>query len=135
MPKLSPSIKSLLSTPLSNPNPHPLPPLSALTSTLDKIRSRSAPGKIGPETWLTVLSAAGVTVNSPESYVGIWDWARPILRQGLKTGDGRRLDGLEGERWGAGMMREVGLKCISFNGVSQSFQVQGYANSPDSQDY
>lgn len=125
MPKLSPSLKSLLSIPASNPHSLPIPPLPRLTSTLDNIRSRGAAGKIGAETWLTVLAAAGVTVNSPESFVGIWEWARPKLREGFNVpaegGSGlREVKGVEGERWGAGMMREVGLKCISFNGVSRS---------------
>lgn len=118
MPKLSPSIKSLLSAPVSNPHPYPLPALPKLISTLDTIRSRASSAGVGTEAWLTVLSAAGVTVNSPASYVGIWEWARPILREGYKVSSGRRVEGLEGERWGAGVFREVGLKCISFNGVS-----------------
>lgn len=132
MPKLSPSLKSLVSLPRSSPSPLPALHPRILHSTLDSIRSAAtnpsdtptSSSQIGSEAWLTVATAAGVTVNSPETFVGIWQWARGILNsEGIQAGSGsgsggKRVEGLEAERWGAGLMREVGLKCISFNGVS-----------------
>lgn len=128
MPKLSPSLKSLLSLPASSPFPYPSPSIPKLHSALNTIRTRAESGGAGPEAWITLIAAAGVTVNSPESFVNAWEWARPFLRgdqgEGVKLASGRSVRGIEGERWGAGMIREVGLKCISFNGVSLALAVQ-----------
>jgi hypothetical protein len=47
-----------------------------LTSLFDKITSKGEKYGVGHETWLTLSTAALVTVNSPESVGGLWEYAK-----------------------------------------------------------
>lgn len=96
--KLSPTLKSIVN--LSSALPSGIPaPSPAITSKLfDTIRSK-APPNLSRHAWLTLGTAALFTVNSPDAICQLWNYA------------GRNKED-------AVVMREVGLKCISFNGVS-----------------
>ncbi|OXG72865.1 hypothetical protein C348_06227 [Cryptococcus neoformans Gb118] len=111
--KLSPSLKSVLN--LSSALPSGIPaPSPAITSKLfDTIRSK-APSSLSRYAWLTLGTAALLTVNSPEAVCQLWDYA------------GRSKED-------AGIMREVGLKCISFNGIPRTINGLGAlrAHLPD----
>lgn len=105
MSRLSPALKSLIALPSALGAPIPAPPLSRLTPVLDKLRQRAEQGGAARQAWLAVGTAASVTVNSPQTLCRVYDYAA--------NGD----KGKEGAEVAAGM-REVALKCISFNGVS-----------------
>jgi len=74
--KLSPHLKALINAPHSLPSPIASPGRAALNQLFDKISSRGEKYGIGHETWLTLSTAALVTVNSPESVGGLWEYAR-----------------------------------------------------------
>lgn len=116
--KLSQTLKSLISTPSCRPNAFSSPSRSALTNLLNSIRSKSESNGIGPETWLTLSTAATCTVNSPEALCGIFDYATSEgnVKENKMFGKGKEKDiGV------AACMRETALKCISFNGVSMRY--------------
>lgn len=68
---------------------------------------RAEKGGAGRNAWLTLGTAASVTVNSPETLCAVYDYAA------------KRSEGVKGGVEVAAGMREVALKCISFNGVSR----------------
>ncbi|WWC91428.1 uncharacterized protein L201_006374 [Kwoniella dendrophila CBS 6074] len=103
--KLSPSLKSLVNSSGSLPTAIPAPSFSVTSKVFDGIRS-NAPPYISRKTWLTIGTATLITVNSPETLCQLWDYA------GKKVED-------------AGIMREVGLKCISFNGIPRTINGLG----------
>lgn len=74
--KLSPALKSLISAPHALGAAIPSPGRKATTALFDKIRTRGEAGGVGRESWLTVSSAALVTVNSPEGVCELFDYAR-----------------------------------------------------------
>ena len=102
--RLPASLKALISTPSALGSALPSPGLPALLPVFDRIKTRAEQGGAGKDAWLTLSTAATVTVNSPDSLCALYDFAS----EGDKGGKGRDT---------AGVMREVGLKCISFNGV------------------
>lgn len=108
--RLPTSLKALISSPSALGFPIPSPGRAILAPVFDRIRSRAERGGAGRSAWLTLGTAATVTVNSPESLCALYDHA-----SGANVGVG----GDKGEKGAevAGVMREVGLKCISFNGV------------------
>ncbi|WWC64301.1 uncharacterized protein I303_106911 [Kwoniella dejecticola CBS 10117] len=107
--KLSPSLKSLVNSPSSLPSPIPAPSIATTSKLFDSIRAR-APSELSRNAWLTVGTAALLTVNSPEAICQLWDYA------------GRNKED-------AGVMREVGLKCISFNGIPRTINGLGALRS------
>jgi hypothetical protein len=74
--KLSPHLKALINAPHSLPSPIASPGRAALNQLFDKISSKGEKYGIGHEAWLTLSTAALVTVNSPESVGGLWEYAR-----------------------------------------------------------
>jgi hypothetical protein len=74
--KLSPHLKALINAPHSLPSPIASPGRAALNQLFDKISSKGEKYGIGHETWLTLSTAALVTVNSPESVGGLWEYAK-----------------------------------------------------------
>ncbi len=74
--KLSPALKSLIAAPHALGSPVPSPSKRATLALFDKIRSEGESGGVEPESWLTVSSAALVTVNSPETVCALFDYAK-----------------------------------------------------------
>ncbi|OCF54407.1 hypothetical protein L486_07955 [Kwoniella mangroviensis CBS 10435] len=103
--KLSPALKTLVNLPSALPSSIPAPSQQVTTKLFDSIRS-NAPSDLSRHAWLTVGTAALLTVNSPEAICQLWDYA------------GRNKED-------AGVMREVGLKCISFNGIPRTINGLG----------
>lgn len=104
--KLSPAIKALLAAPHSLGTARPAPARPTLSSLFDRIRSRGESNGVGPESWLTLSTAALVTVNSPATVCALFSYAAE------KRGD------VEDQVRAAAVMRETALKCIGFSGVS-----------------
>ncbi|KAK8843937.1 hypothetical protein IAR55_006729 [Kwoniella newhampshirensis] len=103
--KLSPTLKSLLALPSARPGGIPSPASPVIAKLFDSIRSK-APSDLGKDAWLTLGTAAIMTVNAPDALGHLWDYA------GRKSTD-------------AAVMREAGLKCISFNGIPRTINGLG----------
>jgi hypothetical protein len=106
--KLSPAIKALISAPHARGSALPSPSPQRLNSLFDTIRSRARP--ISTPTFLTLSTAALVTVNSPQSLCDLYSYVE-------KDGDaGKNVEA-------AAAMRETALKCISFSGIPRVSRV------------
>ncbi|KID69463.1 hypothetical protein MAN_01977, partial [Metarhizium hybridum] len=104
MAKLSNSLKALINAPFARPGPTPAP--AAMRDVLGSIASDAAQKKIGTRPWLAVSTAATMTLNSPDSL--------PMLHAIASSQRG------QSPVQTAEFMREVGLKCISFNGIPRT---------------
>ncbi|KAJ9145416.1 Dol-P-Man [Pleurostoma richardsiae] len=120
MTKLSPALKELINASFSRPGPAPAP--AGIKDLYLKIAREAGERKIGPRPWLAVSAAATITLNSPDSLSALY-----AVATGPRTPS--RLDDVPA----AEFIREVGLKCISFNGIPRSINVLGAfrASLPD----
>jgi hypothetical protein len=107
MSKLSPSLKSLISAAHSRPGPVPAP--RNIEALYSKIEREAIAHQLGRPSWLALSTAATMTMNSPDSMVALYKAAGASK----PTSEGVAI---------AEFMREVGLKCIGFNGVSVYYQ-------------
>jgi hypothetical protein len=115
--KLSPALKALIAAPHAMGSAIPAPSRPIITSLFDGIRSRGESGGVGSESWLTLSSAALVTVNSPETVCELFTYAA------------NRKGDVQDQVHAAGVIRETALKCISFSGVSG-----GVGDAPEKRD-
>lgn len=107
MSKLSPTLKSLISAPFARAGTTPAPPhIASIYSSLAK---HAESRKVAHPIWLAMATAVTMTMNSPESLSVLHSTAS--AEKPLKTAI-----------LNAELMREVGLKCIGFNGVSHSVE-------------
>ncbi|KAI9645954.1 hypothetical protein NHQ30_005391 [Ciborinia camelliae] len=104
MSKLSPSLKALISAPYARPGYAPAP--RNIRSVFQKIEEEASTNNVGLPSWLTISTAATMTMNSPDSMLELFRLATKDKdhAQTVKTVE---------------QMREVGLKCIGFNGVNE----------------
>lgn len=101
--KLSPSLKSLINAAHARPGTVPAPRnISALYS---KIEREALARNLGRPSWLAITTAATMTMNSPDSMLVLYKAASASKSNEEAVAI-------------AELMREVGLKCIGFNGVS-----------------
>ncbi|ORY35061.1 hypothetical protein BCR39DRAFT_516451 [Naematelia encephala] len=121
--KLSPALKSLISAPHAFPAALPAPPRQALNELFDQIRRRAEPYGVNADTWLTLGTAGIMTVNSPDSLCALWDFASA------------RRDNQEGKIRDALIMRETGLKCISFNGIPRTINNLGALHTHQTKEF
>jgi hypothetical protein len=110
MSKLSPSLKALISAPHARPGTVPAP--GNIRGIYEQIAREARDNNAGLPTWLTMSTAATMTMNSPESLTELYKLAT----------DG---EDLEQKVHAAELMREVGLKCISFNGIPRTINCLG----------
>ncbi|THY09484.1 hypothetical protein D6D01_09495 [Aureobasidium pullulans] len=105
MSKLSPALKELINAPFARPGALPAPPgIKAFYQNLAK--DAKARG-VGVPAWLSMATATTMTMNSPDSLSELYQAASP-------EGDAVQT---------AELMREVGLKCIGFNGVPRTINM------------
>ncbi|RDA93504.1 hypothetical protein CP533_3967 [Ophiocordyceps camponoti-saundersi (nom. inval.)] len=102
MSKLSPSLKSLLKSPASRPDPVSAP--AGIRRVYDDLAADAGRHKLGMRPWLAISTAATVTLNSPGSLIHLH--AVASARSDATTS--------------ACLMREVGFRCISFNGIPRT---------------
>lgn len=126
MSKLSEPLKQFINAAHARPNTIPAP--RNVASVYEKIASEAGKNKVGLPAWLCASvcdewmrsavyskeceltrhqTAATMTMNSPESMLELYRLAnspanKKVENQGVYTAE---------------LMREVGLKCIGFNGV------------------
>ncbi|RVX73074.1 hypothetical protein B0A52_02200 [Exophiala mesophila] len=110
MSKLSNSLKALINATHAKPDMLPAPP--KIRSTFARIADSAKIKNVGIPAWLTISTATTMTMNSPSSLVELYHYTQslPDAPSGPKTIE---------------LMREVGLKCISFNGIPRSINCLG----------
>lgn len=106
MSKLSASLKALVNAPFSRPGPVAAP--LQVEELFQHIANDAAKHNIGVRSWLAISTAATFTLNSPDSLPSLH---RVASRPKIGLGDSVKA---------AEFMREVGLKCISFNGIPRT---------------
>ncbi|PNY26164.1 Uncharacterized protein TCAP_03900 [Tolypocladium capitatum] len=104
MSKLSPSLKALINAPFARPGPVAAP--RGMADVYRAIARDAARGKLGARPWLAISTAATLTLNSPDALAVLYDVA--AAQAGAAATQTAEL------------MREVGLKCISFNGIPRT---------------
>ncbi|CEI66022.1 hypothetical protein FVEN_g4567 [Fusarium venenatum] len=104
MSKLSAPLKALINAPFARPGPRPAP--AQVQELFEAIANDAAIRNLGPKSWLTVSAAATFTLNSPDSL--------PVLHRVASSKDPNSAV------QNAEFIREVGLKCISFNGIPRT---------------
>ncbi|KAH7141436.1 hypothetical protein B0J13DRAFT_526679 [Dactylonectria estremocensis] len=117
MSKLSASLKALVNAPFSRPGPLPAP--AQVQDLFQGIARDASRRNLGVNSWLAISTATTFTLNSPDSL--------PVLHSVASAADDKA--GVKT----AEFMREVGLKCISFNGIPRSINCLNafHASLPD----
>ncbi|KAL4869507.1 hypothetical protein BDV12DRAFT_196348 [Aspergillus spectabilis] len=110
MSKLSPSLKALINSPAARPNTLPAP--SNIQSVYAKIQQTAQAKNVSLSSWLALSTAATMTMNSPASLTALYTLATESqpTSEHIQTAE---------------LMREVGLKCISFNGIPRTINCLG----------
>lgn len=106
--KLSPSLKSLINAAHARPGTVPAP--RNIEALYAKIEREALARKLGRPSWLAISTAATMTMNSPESMFALYKAASASKSNEEAVAI-------------AELMREVGLKCIGFNGVPRTINM------------
>ncbi|KAK4452206.1 hypothetical protein QBC34DRAFT_399445 [Podospora aff. communis PSN243] len=104
--KLSPSLKALVNKASARPGQVPAP--RGIQDLYRRLRDEARERKYGDRSWLVLSAAATFTLNSPESLCRLHAVAAGSphdTQSNLATAE---------------TIREVGLKCISFNGIPRT---------------
>ncbi|KIW52301.1 hypothetical protein, variant [Exophiala xenobiotica] len=110
MSKLSDPLKQLINATHALPGYLKAP--SSIRSTYSRVANSARDHGIGIPAWLTMATATTMTMNSPGAMVELYH-----LTQSLPSPPPPAVT--------AGLMREVGLKCISFNGIPRTINCLG----------
>ncbi|EKG21385.1 hypothetical protein MPH_01377 [Macrophomina phaseolina MS6] len=110
MAKLSEPLKALINAGFARPGPAPAP--KGIRSLFERIAQDSASKNVATPCWLTIATATSMTMNSPASMKELFD---------LVTSSKDQQHAVET----AELMREVGLKCIGFNGIPRTINCLG----------
>ncbi|ERT01175.1 conserved mitochondrial protein [Sporothrix schenckii 1099-18] len=111
MSKLSASLKTLINAPFSRPGPTAAPP--RIADVYRAIARDAAKNNIGSQPWVTFSAAATITLNAPDALAVLWRVASEQPTPALPPVAAAEL------------IREVGLKCIGFNGIPRTINVLG----------
>ncbi|KAJ5577439.1 uncharacterized protein N7459_006403 [Penicillium hispanicum] len=117
MSKLSSSLKALINAPAARPSTVPAP--ANITSVYAKIQQAAQAQHVSHPSWIALSTAATMTMNSPESLTALFQLATTTSSNHVETAE---------------LIREVGLKCISFNGIPRTINCLNAfrASLPDS---
>ncbi|XP_014557237.1 hypothetical protein COCVIDRAFT_15434 [Bipolaris victoriae FI3] len=108
MSKLSPSLKSLINAAHSRPGPVPAP--AGIQGIYNRIEKEATERKLGRPSWLSISTAATMTMNSPESMIALYHSSSKSRPENESVAI-------------AEFMREIGLKCIGFNGIPRTINM------------
>ncbi|KAJ9664662.1 hypothetical protein H2198_000008 [Neophaeococcomyces mojaviensis] len=111
MSKLSQGLKSLINAPFAKPN-YTVPNASTLKPVLQNLASDAQKHSVGIPAWLTLATATSMTMNAPNAMILAWNQAQQSDRSLSPVTT-------------AELQREVGLKCISFNGIPRTINCLG----------
>ncbi|KAK0379394.1 hypothetical protein CLIM01_03245 [Colletotrichum limetticola] len=116
MSKLAPSLKALINAPFARPGQTAAP--SHIREVYQAIAKDAASKNVGAKPWLAISAAATFTLNSPDSLESLYSVASS--------------SGRPDKRETAEFIREIGLKCISFNGIPRTINCLNafYASLP-----
>jgi hypothetical protein len=114
MSKLAPALKELINAPFARPGQTPAP--AHIRQTFERIAREASERKYGRNPWLTLSAAASFTLNSPD--------ALHTLHQ-VSTSSAPPSQQSHTPAAAAELIREVGLKCISFNGIPRTINCLG----------
>ncbi|KAF2843396.1 hypothetical protein M501DRAFT_966802 [Patellaria atrata CBS 101060] len=109
MSKISPALKALINAPAARPNPTPAPP--NIRAVYERIAREAASKNVGQPSWVAMSTAATMTLNSPASLSTLFVLAAPETQSHPQRTHTAEL------------IREVGLKCISFNGIPRTINM------------
>ncbi|ORY18326.1 hypothetical protein BCR34DRAFT_621456 [Clohesyomyces aquaticus] len=107
MSKLSPKLKALISAVHARPGPTPS---FHVDNMYRKIAREAISRTLPTPAWLALTTAATMTMNSPDAMIVLYQAA---------TADKSQKETVEIVEF----MREVGLKCIGFNGVPRTINM------------
>ncbi|KAI1496046.1 hypothetical protein F5X99DRAFT_401584 [Biscogniauxia marginata] len=110
MSKLSDAVKALIN--VSYAKPGYTRASASVSPALERFARNAAEKKVGLRAWVTLSTAVSATMNCPEAMTQIFHLAN--------TSNLRRTPAQNAE-----LIREVGLKCISFNGIPRSINTLG----------
>ncbi|PYH92985.1 hypothetical protein BO71DRAFT_356365 [Aspergillus ellipticus CBS 707.79] len=105
MSKLSHQLKALINSPAARPYTVPAP--RNIESAYKKIQQQALSKNLSVTSWLALSTATTITINSPESLAVLFQQASISQSPSESVAT-------------AEFMREVGLKCISFNGIPRT---------------
>ncbi|KAK4052459.1 hypothetical protein OIV83_002261 [Microbotryomycetes sp. JL201] len=121
--KLSPTLKALVNAPRARGGPIPAPSQVHTTNKLfDRVKESALERGLGKHAWLTLSAATLVTLNSPETLCRLYTYAQgstveeqvntamPFCHAFATFGFVSNLK----------LMREAGLKSISFSGIPRT---------------
>ncbi|KAM0327446.1 hypothetical protein ACHAQA_005734 [Verticillium albo-atrum] len=112
MSKLAPGLKALINAPFARGDPTLAP--ARIRDVYSAIASDAAKRNIGIKPWVVLSTAATFTLNAPDALPVLHEVATASARsKGSHSGSDPALQTAE-------LIREVGLKCISFNGIPRS---------------
>ncbi|KAK3900660.1 hypothetical protein C8A05DRAFT_35684 [Staphylotrichum tortipilum] len=103
--KLAPSLKALINAPFARPGQAPAP--RHIRDIYARIAREARERQYGDRPWITLSAAATITLNSPASLLTLHSLI-PTLAPSFTP-----LAAAE-------LLREIGLKCISFNGIPRT---------------
>ncbi|KAK2071258.1 hypothetical protein P8C59_005696 [Phyllachora maydis] len=110
MAKMAPALKALINAPHARPGPAPAP--ARIRDVYQRIAREADERQYGSVPWLAISAATTFTLNSAD--------ALAVLHQ-VAAAPPASHDPV----WAAELIREVGLKCISFNGIPRSINCLG----------
>ncbi|BGP18617.1 hypothetical protein JCM10213_006173 [Rhodosporidiobolus nylandii] len=114
--RLSPTLKTLISAPHAQGGPLPAPSPAATARLFEDLATSGEAHGLGARAWLTLGSAACVTLNSPASLCALYTFV--ASRASGEDAPEKRVEY-------AAVMREVGLKTISFSGIPRAINNLG----------
>ncbi|KAF2963042.1 hypothetical protein GQX73_g10530 [Xylaria multiplex] len=112
MPKLSDAVKALITS--SHAKPGYTRASANVRPALERFASDAHDKEVGLPAWVTVSTAVSATMNCPEAMTQVFDLANTSNVQSQRT-----------PVQNAELIREVGLKCISFNGIPRTINTLG----------
>ncbi|EXJ77580.1 hypothetical protein A1O3_09807 [Capronia epimyces CBS 606.96] len=133
MSKLSEPLKQLINA--AHARPGPLSPPANIRSTYSRIAASAQEQGVGLPAWVTISTAATITVNSPGSLVELFNLTQTLSSSSPSSSPSSLSSPPSSSSSSsspvstaspppppeiAGLIREVGLKCISFNGIPRT---------------
>ncbi|KAI0173149.1 mitochondrial protein [Hypoxylon sp. FL1284] len=115
MSKLSEAVKTLINASHAKPGYTPSSP--GVKDALKQFATNAAEKEVGLPAWVTLSTAVSATLNCPEAMAQIFELANKAPRQASEPSRTAAQN--------AELIREVGLKCISFNGIPRTINTLG----------
>ncbi|EGO55806.1 hypothetical protein NEUTE1DRAFT_86498 [Neurospora tetrasperma FGSC 2508] len=129
MSKLSPSLKGLINAPFARPGPTPAP--RNIEAVYTKIADEARERKYGEKPWLALSAAATFTLNSPSSLGPLLTlassrWPSSSSSSSSPSPSSSSSPSSSALLEPAEFIREIGLKCISFNGIPRTINTLNF---------